>query len=660
MSSYMYPELPALNSQPAAAAAAAASSPATKMKLAKLWGMKGNSRKGWGRDPIPGSAGAPFRFQHLIPPAPQVTGRSAYKAYVSSYTQDNTQKIMGWDGLSLLQNFKAQLINDFRRHGGLKIHISALALYKKAVSADDGGLNWSVMKAPADQWDQQDWSTTHIERITSQTQIASVVSLLGEQLFELITNKQLMGSGWVFVRFQTLEMHVARYKPLKGAARMKTPPKLRAKKAVINVSTKEDDCFKWAILSALFPAKSHVDRKSNYQEHEGKLDWSGLEWPVKLDDIAKFERRNPYAVSVYGWNEEKQTPYPLRISEVRECEQHIDLVVLHEDGTGDSHYCYIKKFSAFVRQPSDGRRQSKHYCRYCLTGFPNAEKLAEHTSLGCAQITESLPDMPKPKDAFIEFENHDKKFPAPFVIYADFECLTIPLQKCERSGEESYTDEYQQHEPCGFCYYVVAADGVMREPVVYRGPDAVDQFITQLLDTQYELIKLVKQNVKMVMTAEDEADFKSAVCCSICEKPLGDDRVRDHDHMTGQYRGAAHSKCNIEEGKTRTRNFQIPVFFHNLKGYDAHLIMSKVGKYTSKLSAIPQNYEKMISFSFSNLRFLDSAAFLSASLVLLIQASQTPRTQPQPDCSRQLTHETCYVSERSCMIAGWMASWLTA
>ena len=164
-----------------------------------------------------------------------------------------------------LQNFKAQLINDFQKHGGLKIHISALALYKKTVSADDGGV---VMKAPADQWDQQDWSTTHIERITSQTQIASVVSLLGEQLFELITNKQLMGSGWVFVRFQTLEMHVARYKPLKGAARMKTPPKLRAKKAVINVSTKEDDCFKWAILSALFPAEKDAQRKSKYEEHE--------------------------------------------------------------------------------------------------------------------------------------------------------------------------------------------------------------------------------------------------------------------------------------------------------------------------------------------------------------------------------------------------------
>ena len=84
MPSYMYPELPALSSQ----LAAASSSPATKMKLAKLWGMKGNSRKGWGRDPIPGSAGAPFPFQHLIPPAPQVTGRYPFSPLLKSSRVD--------------------------------------------------------------------------------------------------------------------------------------------------------------------------------------------------------------------------------------------------------------------------------------------------------------------------------------------------------------------------------------------------------------------------------------------------------------------------------------------------------------------------------------------------------------------------------------------
>ena len=94
--------------------------------------------------------------------------------------------------------------------------------------------------------------------------------------------------------------------------------------------------------------------------------------------------------------------------------------------------------------------------------------------------------------------------------------------------------------------------------------------------------------------------------------------MRDHDHLTGKYRGAAHSVCNLEEGKKRTKRFEIPVFFHNLKGYDSHMIVSEVGKYTSKLSAIPMNFEKLISFSFSHLKFLDTLGFLTASLDTLV------------------------------------------
>ena len=65
-----------------------------------------------------------------------------------------------------------------------------------------------------------------------------------------------------------------------------------------------------------------------------------------------------------------------------------------------------------------------------------------------------------------------------------------------------------------------------------------------------------------------EQDFKCAKTCCLCHKPLGKDRVREYDLLTGKYRGAAHSVCNLEEGKKRTRRIEIPVFFHNLKGYD--------------------------------------------------------------------------------------------
>jgi hypothetical protein len=63
-----------------------------RMKLAKLWGMKPNSRRGW------------LTLPPRLPPRlrlepPSITGRSAYKSYLSSYTQANTAELPGWDGL---------------------------------------------------------------------------------------------------------------------------------------------------------------------------------------------------------------------------------------------------------------------------------------------------------------------------------------------------------------------------------------------------------------------------------------------------------------------------------------------------------------------------------------------------------------------------------
>ena len=51
-------------------------------------------------------------------------------------------------------------------------------------------------------------------------------------------------------------------------------------------------------------------------------------------------------------------------------------------------------------------------------------------------------------------------------------------------------------------------------------------------------------------------------------------KVRDNCHFTGKYRGAAHSKCNIQYRKIK----DIPVFFHNLGGYDGHLIFQNLSK----------------------------------------------------------------------------------
>jgi hypothetical protein len=102
------------------------------------------------------------------------------------------------------------------------------------------------------------------------------------------------------------------------------------------------------------------------------------------------------------------------------------------------------------------------------------------------------------------------------------------------------------------------------------------------------------------------------VNCYYCDKPLNNDRVRDHDHLTGKYRGAAHNWCNLQARKDKF----VPVFFHNLSHYDAHLFIKQL---TTKLEErqvklLAKSSEDYISFQFGCLRFLDSFRFLSGSL----------------------------------------------
>ena len=81
--------------------------------------------------------------------------------------------------------------------------------------------------------------------------------------------------------------------------------------------------------------------------------------------------------------------------------------------------------------------------------------------------------------------------------------------------------------------------------------------------------------------------------CHICEGELLHDKVADHCHLTGKFRGAAHNKCNLEY---RTPKF-FPVIFHNLAGYAAHLFVKNLGVTEGKINCIPKNEENYISFT---------------------------------------------------------------
>ena len=122
------------------------------------------------------------------------------------------------------------------------------------------------------------------------------------------------------------------------------------------------------------------------------------------------------------------------------------------------------------------------------------------------------------------------------------------------------------------------------------------------------------------MTPADDRDFAAAIECRVCHKPFDAgkaDKVRDHDHATGKYRGAAHNLYNL-----RLRiSYKITVFIHNSRGYDSHLIVRALDKFPQvPIQVIGQGMEKYLTLAWGDhVIFKDSLQFLNSSLQTLTE-----------------------------------------
>ena len=95
-----------------------------------------------------------------------------------------------------------------------------------------------------------------------------------------------------------------------------------------------------------------------------------------------------------------------------------------------------------------------------------------------------------------------------------------------------------------------------------------------------------------------------------------EEKVRDHCHITGKFRGAAHWNCNINFQLTK----KVSVIFHNLRGYKSHLIFNELDKSDVKISVTPNGLEKYVaSFLNKNLLFIENMQFMNSSLYKFVK-----------------------------------------
>ena len=468
-----------------------------------------------------------------------------------------------------------------------------------------------------------------------------------DKIFESIQNFQNRGSGWQFDRVEHLDININPYNPLSGSSYIKLPGKLYEKKAIINVKNENDnECFKWAITSAVFPAERDGERLSKQMRKDSeKFDWTGIEFPVSEEFIDKFEKNNPYAINVFGY---ERVVYPLRIS--KKNDQVINLLLIANEET--NHFCWIKNMSRLISKQASDHNGKRYFCYRCLNSFHSVKSLEKHTEY-CQNNEEVKIEMPISVDnegntypKYIHFKNHYRKQRVPFVVYADFECFTEKIDTCQPNDGKSFTNRYQKHKPSGFSYLIKCFDDNLFSPKLVKytaesPDDNIPQLFIESLESDIkEIYNKFKIQKKMVMTREDVIDYEKATICHICEGGIGDNvnderykKVRDHCHLSGKFRGAAHNICNL---KYRLPKFY-PVIFHNLSGYDSHLFIKNLGKSEGKIDCIPNNEEKYISFTkhilvdkfidkkeeekevMRELRFIDSFKFMAASLDSLVK-----------------------------------------
>ena len=171
-----------------------------------------------------------------------------------------------------------------------------------------------------------------------------------------------------------------------------------------------------------------------------------------------------------------------------------------------------------------------------------------------------------------------------------------------------------------------------------RERDCIEKFCKDLEELAMEIINYEKKEM-IPLTDKENKSYKKQDIWYICKKEFWYNKnkenefklyqkVRDHCHYTGKFRGAAHSICNLKCKVPK----EIPVVIHNGSTYDYHFIIKLlVEEFQSQSKCLGENTKKYITFSVPikkeidngkpityKIRFIDSYRFVSTSLSNLV------------------------------------------
>lgn len=369
-----------------------------------------------------------------------------------------------------------------------------------------------------------------------------------ETILVRMSDFEEVGSGWSLIKVLNLTVHINKFVPLRGSSYIELPADIKAKKACINVQNEDNKCFLWSVLAALHPVEKDAYRPNKYMDHIDTLNLEGIEFPVTLKQIPKFEKQNEISINVYILRKygNNHKVYPIHLTKFYH-EKHVNLLMVESFYIDENekelskinepleivtHYVWIKNMSRLVASQITKNEHHIHVCDRCLHYFYKKNKLDNHM-VDCVKLNKTVIKLPEGMRCKLKFKNYKHAERIPFVVYADFETLLKPVE------DKRIVQEHQAFS-AGFyvkCSYDNSKSGYYSHQQLTEGSLTPSQwFIKKLKELTVTVEELLKNPVPMIMTLADKRAHLESKRCSIChvEYTMKDIIVRDHNHLTGK------------------------------------------------------------------------------------------------------------------------------
>ena len=499
---------------------------------------------------------------------------------------------------------------------------------------------------------------SEIEVLTSVKKIDSIINNTIGQFMKQLEEMSQNGSGGVFGGIIKTEVKMSKSKNIFGGSYVELPEKIKNKQACVNIKNDDNQCFLWSLKA--YKHYDEINSKSkNEVRHYKNKKFDGsiklpeyVSYPVETQTIFMWEEINDIKINVFVLDEDDNIKIEYHSSFKT---KNVCNMLLYKE-----HYVWIKNLDRF--DASNTSKHSIYRCSLCLTARFASKELLENHIKKCICDKELKPDEVLPTEGknIKKFENVNNEFLHPFHIVADFESTLEEV----KDDEDNNTQKYQKHVANSFGLKYNCIHKEYSEPVkIFNSPDqkvVVKKFVETIEDKARSSYKLMKQNINnIVITKEQNNKHKECIKCSRCECDFTDEnkKVKHHDHITGKFISTLCNSCNLKyQYKT-----MLPVYIHNLKGYDAHLFITGLFEYgeqdqsrfdepntdkdgfdkksasKDRITCIPNNEERYISFSkkivvdnykqynektgemetkdiLFEIRFIDTFAFMASSL----------------------------------------------